>query len=127
DSKHALYDAMFTRGCEQLLAERRTQRFSSDPRRAVREMARAFVAFAVANPARAQLLFLRTIPGFEPSPESYALAEEVLDIGRERLAAAGLTRQRQLDMYTALVSGIVNQQLANEPGGARWVRLTDEM
>jgi AcrR family transcriptional regulator len=127
DSKFGLYDALFAQGCEQLLAAREAQRWSTDPRRAVKEMARAFVSFAVENPPRAQLLFLRTIPGFEPSPESYALAQRVLDGARQRLAAAGLTRQRQLDMYTALASGLVHQQLANDPGGTRWVRLTDEM
>jgi AcrR family transcriptional regulator len=127
DSKHALYDAMFAQGCEQMLAEMTDRPLPADPRRAVKEAARRFVASAVARPARAQLLYQRTIPGFEPSPASYAIAQRMLDAGRERLAAAGITKARQLDMYTALISGIVNQQLANEPGGTRWVRLTDEM
>jgi hypothetical protein len=30
-------------------------------------------------------------------------------------------------MYTALTSGIVNQQMANDPGGTRWTKLTDEL
>jgi AcrR family transcriptional regulator len=127
DSKHALYDAMFAQGCEQMREARAAIRFSGDPVKAVKEMARGFVQFAVENPARAQLMFLRTIPGFEPSPASYALAEEVLGTAREVLAAAGLTTQRHLDMYTALTSGIVNQQMANDPGGTRWTKLTDEL
>jgi len=27
------------------------------------------------------------------------------------------------DIYTALLSGLINQQLANDPGGQRWRRL----
>jgi hypothetical protein len=27
------------------------------------------------------------------------------------------------DIYTALLGGLVNQQLANDPGGQRWRRL----
>jgi hypothetical protein len=30
-------------------------------------------------------------------------------------------------MWTALVSGVAAQQIANEPGGDRWLRLIDEM
>jgi AcrR family transcriptional regulator len=127
DSKHALYDAMFAQGCEQLIAETSDRPFPDDPRRAVREMARRFAVAAAAKPARAQLLFQRPIPGFEPSPASYAVAESLLDQGRQALAAAGLTKAKHLDLYTAMIGGVVAQQLANEPGGTRWTRLTDEL
>jgi hypothetical protein len=30
-----------------------------------------------------------------------------------------------MDLWTALVSGLTNQQLANDPGGTRWARLVD--
>ena len=40
--------------------------------------------------ARYQLLFQRTIPGFEPSPESYAPAQRALG-HLERLALNGIT------------------------------------
>ena len=75
---------------------------------------------------RSQLLFTRTIPGFDPSPESYALAEQFLEEGRLRAAAAGVKTPRDFDLYTALVSGLSTQQLANDPGGDRWLRLVDE-
>jgi hypothetical protein len=29
-------------------------------------------------------------------------------------------------MWTALLTGLVAQQLANDPGGERWVRLVDD-
>ena len=30
-----------------------------------------------------------------------------------------------VDLYTALIAGLVDQQWANDPGGARWARLLD--
>ncbi len=126
ESKHALYDAMYAQGCEQILEAMRATSLPSDPRRMLKEMARRMTNLVVENPARAQLLFQRTIPGFEPSPASYKIAQELLDEGRARLARIGLTKPRYLDLYTAIISGITNQQLANDPGGTRWLRLVDE-
>lgn len=126
ESKDALYDAMFAQGYEQLLAEVAAREFSVEPRRQVREMAHAFTEVCSQDPVRAQLLFQRTMPGFEPSPASYALANQFLDEARVRLAAAGLTRPQDLDLFTAVIGGLVNQQLANEPGGTRWIDLVDE-
>jgi hypothetical protein len=80
------------------------------------------VQFSTDDVVRHQMLFQRTIPGFEPSAMSYALALEFYEIGRERLAAAGVTNQSDMDLFTALVSGLAHQQVANDPGGDRWVR-----
>ena len=65
-----------------------------------------------------------TIPGFEPSEQSYAVAREFYAIGQERLAAAGVGEPGDLDLFTAIVSGLTHQQVANDPGGDRWVRLS---
>ena len=127
DSKHALYDAMFAQGYEELLAAVEPLELTGDPREQIRQRAHVFTELCVSDVVRAQLLFQRTLPGFEPSVESYALANRFLDEARIRLAAAGLTRPQDLDLYTALVSGLVNQQMANDPGGTRWVGLLDEV
>ena len=42
------------------------------------------------------------------------------------LAAAGLRGRRAVDLWTAVIGGLSAQQLANDPGGTRWVRLVDE-
>jgi len=126
DSKDALYDAMFAQGYEQLLAAVEPMQLASDPRARIHQMAHVFVDLSVSNPVRAQLLFKRTLPGFEPSRESYALAEQFLTMARERLASAGVTSARDLDLYTSVVGGIVSQQMANDPGGTRWTRLVDD-
>jgi hypothetical protein len=79
---------------------------------------------ASADPIRHQLLFQRTIPGFEPSPESFAVALEFFNSGIERLQAIGVTDETEMDVFTALISGLSHQQVANDPGGDRWVRAT---
>src|SRR3954454_20271220 len=78
DSKHALYDAMFADGNRQLLARLGTLKLPRDSRAALKRYVGALVAFALEDPARCELMFQRHIPGFTPSPESYALAEAVL-------------------------------------------------
>src|SRR5579863_7977804 len=78
DSKLALYDAMFADGNRQLLEQLDEVHLPHNPRTALKKFMAAFVAFAVEDPARYELLFERHIPGFRPSPESYLLAEEAL-------------------------------------------------
>ncbi len=117
EGKDAIYDAMYAQGYEQLLA-RAAER--------LRQVAHAFFDFAVADPARHQLLFQRVIPGFAPSASAYALAEQALEVVRERLAAAGIVRPEALDLWTALLTGLTSQQVSNDPGGDRWARLVDE-
>ncbi len=127
ESKHAIYDAMFGQAWsdyEQVaLAELAT--LPQAPRAAVRRAARVFFDFAVANPARHQLMNQRTIPGFEPSPESYAPAVRVLELGQQLFRDLGVSDAADLDIYTAIIGGMINQQLANDPGGTRWSALLD--
>jgi AcrR family transcriptional regulator len=126
DSKHAIYDALFAEGWREWLDRVAAARFSEDPMEAFRQRVHLVVDFATEDPARYQLLFQRTIPGFEPSPESYALAVEALAMTRAQLAALGLTEPRHLDLTTAVIAGLVAQQHANDPAGDRWTRLVDE-
>ena len=126
DSKHAIYDAMFAQGAQQFLERERTVVTTGDALRDLQAGARAYLDFCTEDPVRYQLMFQRTIPGFEPSPEAYAISVEALQVVRDRLAASGLTDPRDLDLFTGITSGLTSQQLANEPGGDRWARLVDE-
>jgi hypothetical protein len=85
-----------------------------------------FVGFCAENQARYQLLFQRTIPGFEPSPESFAISAASLGRVVEQLAHYGITDPRAIDLFTALGTGLASQQLSNDPGGDRWLRLVDD-
>jgi AcrR family transcriptional regulator len=129
-SKFALYDAMFAEGCRDLLSRSREARAElaasgGTPVEAVHRAATVFMDFCVEDPARMHLLFLRTIPGFEPSEHSYALAQEILAVLTAVLDEAGVGRPEQVDLWTALVTGLVTQQISNEPGGDRWLRLLE--
>src|SRR2546421_784689 len=73
-SKLDLYDAMFADGCRQLLDYIGQRQYSGSPRDALVKFLADCVQFSSNDVVRHQLLFQRTIPGFEPSAESYALA-----------------------------------------------------
>jgi AcrR family transcriptional regulator len=124
-SKHAVYDRMFADANEELLRRLERIEVSEDPSELLRTIARLFIIFAAEDQARYELLFLRTIPRFEPSPDSYAGAVKVFTKGRSVLRAAGLSSDADFDLWTALVAGLASQQLANDPGGDRYVSLVD--
>jgi AcrR family transcriptional regulator len=131
-SKHAIYDAMFAQGNRALLDRYAEMEARGDgPRRddpdaRLCRLNRIWLEFCAEDPVRHQLLIQRPIPGFEPSAESYRVAVEVLDLTRSAVHACGVTSGRAFDMYTALTAGLAAQQNANDPGGARWLRLADE-
>ena len=128
DSKMAIYDAMFGHAAAAFL-EHMEQPYPEGQATAAHlaEGVHRFVGFCTEDQPRYQLLFQRTIPGFEPSPESFAPAVAALDLLVARLGAAGITDPRHVDLWTAWTTGLVSQQIANDPGGDRWTRLTDEM
>jgi AcrR family transcriptional regulator len=126
DSKHAIYDAMFLQGNLELLGRYEGMPEYEHPAEGFRANARLFVGFTVEDPARAQLMFMRTIPGFEPSPETYQVAVRLVELSKARMARAGVGPE-YFDLWTGLISGLSFQQIANEPGGDRWVRLVDDV
>jgi AcrR family transcriptional regulator len=124
-SKHAIYDAMFAQGTRAALETVTAEVDGTETRDVLRTVARRMFEFSTCDPARAQLLFQHTIPGFEPSPEADAPALEMYARTQHLLETHGITDPDAMDLWTALVSGLVNQQLANDPGGTRWARLID--
>lgn len=126
ESKHAIYDAMFAQGWWEYLEGLRRLEFTGEPLTDLKLGVRYFVEFSVTDPVRYQLLTQRPIAGFEPSVESYAVSVEALGELRSRLEAFGANYLEAMDLLTAIGSGIASQQISNEPGGDRWVRLVDE-
>ena len=122
ESKHALWDAMFADGNRQLLARLDALTLPDDPRAALKVFMRAFVAFALEDAARCDLMFHRPIPGFEPSASSYVHAQPVMDRVTGVLRGAGVEDQDDIDCVVAMVAGLINTQLSNDPGGDRWSR-----
>jgi AcrR family transcriptional regulator len=124
-SRHALYDALFARALELELAAVATA-VHGVPRGVPRIHAggAASVAWAVANPALAQLLHWRPVPGFEPSPAVFAPSvDDMAEVGAEfteavRLGqlAPGAASDDAVRLFTVVLSGLISQQLANQPG-----------
>ena len=126
DSKHALYDALFERGGRLLLEHLRAveaQMTEKDLVADYREGLGEFARWAVEHPAYSALLFWRPVPGFTPSEQAYAPAVAIVETGRAavvRLRDAGILApdvdvDHALRESTALVSGVVSQQLSNAP------------
>lgn len=122
DSKNALYDAMFADANRQLLERLDALKFPKDPRAALKKFMQAFVSFGVEDIARYTLLFDRLIPGYEPTPESYAYAQQALTRAVGLLNAAGIESQGDVDCFIAMVAGLIAAQISNEPNGDRWTR-----
>jgi AcrR family transcriptional regulator len=122
-SKHDIYDAMFAEGYRQF-SERRALPTEGDTLECLRKIAHSVANFSVENPVRYQLMFQRTIPGFEPSPESYAYSQSEFAQFVDWATARGI--DHALDMYTGVLTGLVDQQISNDPGGDRWLRLIDD-
>ena len=126
DSKDAIYDAMFAQGQHQLSEHMAFLPDDGLTREDFRAGARAFFTFCTSDPTRYQLLFQRVLPGFTPSAASYGLAVAHLERLEAQMASVGVTDPRHRDLWTAVLTGLTDQQIANDPGGDRWERLLDE-
>jgi hypothetical protein len=54
-----------------------------------------------------------------------AIATEAYAQTRGYMAARGITDQADLDLLTAVSTGLADQQISNDPGGDRWLRQLD--
>lgn len=137
-SLHALYDALFARALADEIAAVWAEAARQEPGvDRLRAAGRANVRWCIQNPALAQLLHWRPVPGFEPSPETFALSVD--DMAKVRAEFGEAARRRQLTraadsdeavrLYTVVLSGVITQQLANEPHASFddgvFTRLTD--
>ena len=135
---HEIYDALFARAVEAAVAAASAAAGTLPPGVArLRAFSRGYVRWAVENPALAQLQHWRVVPGFTPSAEVMALShrsmqtavaelQSAVDAGELRAEA---TAEDALAVWTVLLSGLMTQQMANEPDGdfstGRFTRLTD--
>lgn len=127
ESKHAILDAMFAQAAQEFLDLKTSRPETDDPRADLLTDFRDFVAFCVSDGPRYQLLFQHAVPGFTPSPESYQPALAALEHARRLLKRNGVHSARHLDIWTAITTGLVDQQVSNDPGGDRWTRLVEDV
>ncbi len=121
-SKNAIYDAMFAQAWDEFRAvlEQAVAAFPADPRGRLLATATTYFDFGVSDLERHQLMDVPMLPDFTPSEEAYRSSIACYGLMRSALSEIGIDRQADLDLYTALVGGLVNQQLANDPKGDRW-------
>lgn len=124
-SKLDIYDALFAQGHRQLHAAMADLDRTSDPVSVFRAGSARFTAFCTDDPVRYQLLFQRTIPDFEPSAASMALAWQSYQDMVGVLASLGVADGPDVDLWSAIQIGLTDQQIANDPGGQRWASQLD--
>jgi AcrR family transcriptional regulator len=138
-SLHGVYDALFARGNARLASyvDDAVSDLDSGLDRLL-EATRAIVRWSMLHRGLAPLLFWRPIPGFEPSPASYGLAQDLVQRSRADLATAArmgeLAPHADTDevfrLFTSLSAGLCSQQMANEPHATYesglYTSLTDE-
>jgi AcrR family transcriptional regulator len=141
ESKNALYDAIFARGWRELAEVMAPVEDSvgTDVRAFMLRHAQTFVRWSVEHPAYSQLMFWRPVPGYEPSPEAYEPAVRLMRRGRSVMAAlrdrgafrADADVDELLRAWTAVISGVISQQLSNAPdesfGNGRFTTLLPQL
>lgn len=125
DSLMTIYDALFERGQQANLDAIRAGMAQAEPGLdALAAGLEACGRWALDHPALAQLLFWRPVPSFEPTPEAMAPSVEMVRLERQALADAaaagqlgpGADSDEALWLTSVLVSGVLGQAMANEPG-----------
>jgi AcrR family transcriptional regulator len=125
-SKNAMYDAMYADAARAMAEALSRRPEGTEPRETLRNRMRSFIDFCLADPVRYQLILERPIPGFAPAPESFEITADALAGTRADMEAAGIRAERLLDLWRAVITGLVSLQIANDPGGDRWTRLQDD-
>lgn len=127
-SKGALYDEIFSRGwvaaSEAIRAYEDELESTTDAGAFLLDAATGFVRWALDHPAYAQLMFWRPIPGWAPTPGAYAPAVQLLEwvtatfaeLQRRGWLRGDVDVTEVVDVWNVLISGVISQQLSNEPG-----------
>ena len=105
ESKNAIFDAMFGEAAQSFADSKSEPLEGRRPAGQPGGRRQRFVDFCTSDVARYQLLFQHLLPGFVPSPESYAPAVRALEMTRERLARNGVRDPAHWDIWTALMTG----------------------
>jgi AcrR family transcriptional regulator len=125
-SKNAMYDAMYAGAAREMAQTLARRRETADPRERLRDRMRLFIDFCMADPVRYQLIMERPIPGFEPTLESFQITVAALAHTRADMEATGVHGEAALDLWRAMITGLISLQIANDPAGDRWTRLQDD-
>src|ERR1700722_17722599 len=100
ESKFGIIEALFVQGFERLREAIAATRDIEDPYQALRQGGRRYRELALAHPMAYRIMFLRSIPGFEPSDHALEIAGEAfgaLVSSVQRAIAAGVVADGPAD------------------------------
>ena len=106
ESKNGIIEALFIQGFERLRDALAGIVDNTDPYEALREAGRRYRALALAHPKVYELMFLRSIPGYEPSEHALVIASGAfgaLVAAVERAMAAGVLAEAEPDVTARII------------------------
>lgn len=127
-SKAALCDELFARGWQEVGAVMQgiyaDLARSDDAAGQLLQSLTTFVGWALEHRAQAELMFWRPVPSWEPAPDAYTAAVDLVGamhgalatMQRRGLLRADATVEEMGRVVTVLSTGVISQQLSNEPG-----------
>lgn len=107
ESKSGIIEALFIQGFERLSEALQAVADVQDPYEALREGGRRYRALALEHPMVYQLMFLRAVPGFEPSDHAFEIAGDAF----ANLAAA---------VQRAMAAGVIAEGVPSETAQLIW-------
>jgi AcrR family transcriptional regulator len=118
DSKFGIVDALYIQGFNRLRDALATIEEVDDPYESLREAGRRYRALALAHPKAYQIMFLRAVPGYEPSDLAIEVAARAFDslvTAVRRAMAAGILAEspptETAQLIWATVHGWVSLEL----------------
>jgi AcrR family transcriptional regulator len=129
DSKFGIIEALFIQGFERLGVAMITLGEIDDPREALAEAGRRYRALALAHPMAYRLMFLRAVPGFEPSDRAKTAAATAFDglvAAVERAMRAGLIVDGSPPVLAQMIWAAIHGWVALELCGIGFVADQDE-
>jgi AcrR family transcriptional regulator len=127
-SKSGIIEALFVQGFERLSEAMVTLGEIGDPLEALLEAGRRYRALALAHPMAYQLMFLRAVPGFEPSDDAKATAARAFDglvVAVRRAMRDGAIEEGDPEMTAQMLWAGVHGWASLELGGMGFVEDQD--
>jgi AcrR family transcriptional regulator len=123
-SKSGIVEALFVRGFERLGQAMATLDEFEDPLEALLEGGRRYRSLALAHPMTYELMFLRPIPGFEPSERAKSVAARAfagLVTTVQRAMRAGLLAEGDPDLTSQMIWASIHGWVSLEICGIGFV------
>jgi AcrR family transcriptional regulator len=127
-SKSGIIEALFVQGFERLGRAMSSLEAIEDPFEALTEGGRRYRALALAHPMAYQLMFLRAVPGFEPSDQALEIAAQAfagLVTAVERAIRAGVIAEGSPTVMAQIIWASIHGFVALELCGIGFIEDQD--